>query len=156
MLNMSRPDQILSNLLQTFLKYYREVNSVNRSASWTVNFSLKFPIMANMYRQDDLVSSLFHPWLSKPNLLKSSRSLSRHSQSIISSSSMAAFFSLSGSSHTLARFDPDSTRSKMNIMRSKTSLLRSKRQKIQPLPIQIQHQPIKIFQPINISQPIKI
>jgi hypothetical protein len=81
--------------------------------------------MAHKYRQEDLASPSFLPWLSKPNLFKSSPILSRHSQSIISSSSMAAFFSLAGSSQTLARSDPDLTRFYPDLTRSSSTKMRS-------------------------------
>ena len=57
--------------------------------------------MTHKYRQEELTRpDLFH-WLSKPNQIDASPIISRHSQSIISCSSLALYFSTQGSKQTL-------------------------------------------------------
>ena len=89
--------------------------------------SRKFSHMAHKYRQEDLTSPILLCWLSKPNLTEYTRSnVSKHSQSIISQSSLAEYFSLPGSDHSLARSHPNLALSSMTptISRSNSSLSR--------------------------------
>ena len=90
--------------------------------------------MAHKYRQEDLTSPIFLGWLTKPSLSEySSSNISRYSQSILSQSSLAEYFSLPGSNssltrshHSLTSLNKDAyTRSNSNLLISEIGLSRS-------------------------------